>query len=110
MRLIPVYAEFAARQPSRYNPALAGALIQQAGLLGGLSRHGEALGAAQAAVRIYRDLAAAGRGTYLSDLAMALARHPTNSDSSVASLKRGPLPQKRSSSAPACSRQPRRRK
>jgi hypothetical protein len=74
VRLIPVYAEFAARQPSRYNPALAGALVQQAGLLGGLSRHGEALGAAQAAVRIYRDLAAAGRGTYLSDLAMALAR------------------------------------
>lgn len=69
-----IYAEFAARQPSRYNPALAGALIQQAGLLGGLSRPGEALGATQAAIQIYRDLAAADRSTYLPDLALALAR------------------------------------
>jgi len=71
---VAIYAEFAARQPGRYNPALARALLQQAGLLGGLSRHGEALGATQAAIQIYRDLAAADRGTYLPDLALALAR------------------------------------
>lgn len=71
---VAIYAEFAARQPSRYNPALAGALFQQAGLLGGLGRHGEALAAIQAALQIYRDLAAADRGTYLPDLALALAR------------------------------------
>jgi hypothetical protein len=34
----------------------------------------EALGAAQAALQIYRDLAAADRGTYLPGLALALAR------------------------------------
>jgi len=59
---VAIYTQFAAKRPGRYHPALASALLRQAGLLASMSRHGEALGAAEAAVQLYRDLAAADRG------------------------------------------------
>jgi tetratricopeptide (TPR) repeat protein len=69
---VAIWTEFAAKRPSRYNPALARTLLLQAELLAGMGRHGEALAATDSAVRLYRDLAAADRGTYLPSLARAL--------------------------------------
>jgi hypothetical protein len=69
---VAIYTKLAAEQLRRYNPALAGALFQQADLLGAMSRHGEALGAAGTAIQLYRDLATVDRGTYLPHLAQAL--------------------------------------
>lgn len=69
-----IYAGLAARRPGRHAAAHARTLLQQAGLLARMGRHGEALAAIEPAVQAYRRLTASDRSAYVAHLAAALTR------------------------------------
>lgn len=71
---VEIYSALAAESPDKYDYRVASARLQEATLLGQLSRHGEALAAAEPAVQLYRGLAVDDRGTFLPLLAEALTR------------------------------------
>jgi tetratricopeptide (TPR) repeat protein len=71
---VEIFSALAAESPGKYAYRLASARLQEATLLGQLSRHGEALAAAEPAVQLFRGLAIDDRGEYLPLLAEALTR------------------------------------